>query len=169
MEVTLKPDLQKLSCRSTLLMVNYRPQKFRGILAPTQYASVTRLSPAFRSLEPRLSVPDCVLQLWRKIGGKAWTDFSRDTVAPSSQQGLAHGWYVTVWWACPCREVAAIVGVARVESWSVPAQATRLFVCVKGMSPFSATVGYYGCLGSCSRTREDKDGSSNCELRSCTQ
>ena len=47
MEVTLKPDLQKL-CRSNLLMVNYRPQKFRGLLAPTQYASVTRLSPAFR-------------------------------------------------------------------------------------------------------------------------
>ena len=53
MEVTLKPDLQKL-CRSNLLMVNYRPQKFRGVLAPTQYASVTRLSPAFRaSLAPR--------------------------------------------------------------------------------------------------------------------
>ena len=47
MEVTLKPDLQKL-CRSNLLMVNYRPQKFRGLLAPTQYVSVTRLSPAFR-------------------------------------------------------------------------------------------------------------------------
>ena len=29
-------------------MVNYRPQKFRGLLAPTQYTSVTRLSPAFR-------------------------------------------------------------------------------------------------------------------------
>ena len=29
-------------------MVNYRPQKFLGLLAPTQYASVTRLSPAFR-------------------------------------------------------------------------------------------------------------------------
>ena len=27
MEVTLKPDLQKL-CRSNLLMVNYRPHKF---------------------------------------------------------------------------------------------------------------------------------------------
>ena len=25
------------------------------------------------SLEPRLSVPDFVSQLWRKIGGKAWT------------------------------------------------------------------------------------------------
>ena len=47
MEVTLKPDLQKL-CRSNVFMVNYRPQKFRGLLAPTQYASVTRLSPAFR-------------------------------------------------------------------------------------------------------------------------
>ena len=47
MEVTLKPDLQK-PFRSNLLMVNYRPQKFRGLLAPTQYASVTRLSPAFR-------------------------------------------------------------------------------------------------------------------------
>ena len=44
MEVTLKPDLQKL-CSS---MVNYYPQKFRGLLAPTQYVSVTRLSPAFR-------------------------------------------------------------------------------------------------------------------------
>ena len=33
-------------------------------------------------LEPRLSVPDFVSQLWRKIGGKAWTDFSRDMVAP---------------------------------------------------------------------------------------
>ena len=39
-------------------------------------------SPMTPSLEPRLSVPDCVSQLWRKIGGKAWTDFSRDTVAP---------------------------------------------------------------------------------------
>ena len=29
-------------------MVNYRPQKFLGLLAPTQYARVTRLSPAFR-------------------------------------------------------------------------------------------------------------------------
>ena len=28
-------------------MVNYRPQKFLGPLAPTQYARVTRLSPAF--------------------------------------------------------------------------------------------------------------------------
>ena len=28
MEVTLKPDLQKL-CRSNLLMVNYHPHKFR--------------------------------------------------------------------------------------------------------------------------------------------
>ena len=28
MEVTLKPDLQKL-CSSNLLMVNYRPHKFR--------------------------------------------------------------------------------------------------------------------------------------------
>ena len=34
------------------------------------------------SLEPRLSVPDFVSQLWRKIGGRAWKDFSRDTVAP---------------------------------------------------------------------------------------
>ena len=35
MEVTLKPD-------------NYHPQKFRGLLTPTQDVSVTRLSPAFR-------------------------------------------------------------------------------------------------------------------------
>ena len=29
-------------------MVNYRPQKFLGLLAPTQYARVSRPSPAFR-------------------------------------------------------------------------------------------------------------------------
>ena len=40
---------------------------------------------------------------------------------------------------------------------------------LKGMSLFSATVGYNGCLGFCSRIGEDEDGSSNCELRSCTQ
>ena len=34
------------------------------------------------SLEPRLYVPDFVSQLWRKIGGKAWKDLARDTVAP---------------------------------------------------------------------------------------
>ena len=34
------------------------------------------------SLEPRLYVPDVVSQLWRKIGGKAWKDLARDTVAP---------------------------------------------------------------------------------------
>ena len=33
------------------------------------------------SLEPRLSIPDFASQLWRKNGGKAWKDFSRDTVA----------------------------------------------------------------------------------------
>ena len=37
---------------------------------------------AYPSLEPRLSVPDFVSQLWRKIGGRAWKDFARDTVAP---------------------------------------------------------------------------------------
>ena len=36
----------------------------------------------FASLEPRLYVPDFVSQLWRKIGGKAWKDLARDTVAP---------------------------------------------------------------------------------------
>ena len=36
----------------------------------------------FTSFEPRPSVPDFVSQLWRKIGGRAWKDFSRDTVAP---------------------------------------------------------------------------------------
>ena len=40
----------------------------------------------FISLQPRLSVPDFVSQLWRKIGGRAWKDFTHDTVAPSSQQ-----------------------------------------------------------------------------------
>ena len=29
-------------------MVNYRPKKFLGLLAPTQYAGVNGLSPAFR-------------------------------------------------------------------------------------------------------------------------
>ena len=47
MEVTLKPDLQTRSCTNTI-MVNYRSQKFLDLLGPTQYASVTRLSPAFR-------------------------------------------------------------------------------------------------------------------------
>ena len=47
MEVTLKPDLQTRSCNNTII-VNYRSQKFMDLLGPTQYASVTRLSPAFR-------------------------------------------------------------------------------------------------------------------------
>ena len=34
------------------------------------------------SLEPRLSVPDFILQFWRKIRKKAWKDFSCDKVAP---------------------------------------------------------------------------------------
>ena len=34
------------------------------------------------SLEPRLSIPNFVSQLWRKIGGKAYKDFSCDVVAP---------------------------------------------------------------------------------------
>ena len=38
MEVTLKGNS---------FMVNYRPQKFLGLLVQTQYARVTRLSPAF--------------------------------------------------------------------------------------------------------------------------
>ena len=47
MEVILKPDLQTRSCTNPI-MVNYRSQKFLDLLGPTQYASVTRLSPAFR-------------------------------------------------------------------------------------------------------------------------
>ena len=34
------------------------------------------------SLELRLSVKDFVSQLWRKIGGRAWDNFTHDTVAP---------------------------------------------------------------------------------------
>ena len=47
MEVTLKPDLQTRSCNN-IIVGNYRSQKFLDLLGPTQYASVTRLSPAFR-------------------------------------------------------------------------------------------------------------------------
>ena len=53
MEVTLAcnlkeshgSDVEARPSNSNLLVVNYRPQKFLGLLAPTQYASVTRLSP----------------------------------------------------------------------------------------------------------------------------
>ena len=38
----------RYSYQGNLPAVNYHPQKFLGLLAPTQYASVTRLSPAFR-------------------------------------------------------------------------------------------------------------------------
>ena len=37
------------------------------------------------SLEPRLSFPDFVSQLWRKIRRKAWKDFPCDAVAPRCQ------------------------------------------------------------------------------------
>ena len=43
------------------------------------------------SLEPRLSVPYFVSQLWRKIEGKAWKDFSRDMVAPLHQSTSRKG------------------------------------------------------------------------------
>ena len=42
----LKPD-SLTHCYSNPLMVNYRSQKFLDLLAPTPYANVTRLSPAF--------------------------------------------------------------------------------------------------------------------------
>ena len=47
-ESLAEPDSRSQTLTRNLLMVNYRPQKFRGLLAPTQYASITRLSPAFR-------------------------------------------------------------------------------------------------------------------------
>ena len=43
-------DIEARLLNSNLLMVNYCPQKFLGLLAPTQYVSVTRLS---ESLVPR--------------------------------------------------------------------------------------------------------------------
>ena len=46
-----------------------------------EWADICNIT-AFTSLEPRPSVPDFVSQLWRKIVGRAWNDFSRDTVAP---------------------------------------------------------------------------------------
>ena len=41
-------DIEARLSNGNSLMVNYRPQKFLGLLAPTQYARVTTLSPAFR-------------------------------------------------------------------------------------------------------------------------
>ena len=41
-------DIEARLSNGNSLMVNYRPQKFLGLLAPTQYARVSRLSPAFR-------------------------------------------------------------------------------------------------------------------------
>ena len=41
-------DIEARLSNSNSLMVNYRPQKFLGLLAPTQYARVSRPSPAFR-------------------------------------------------------------------------------------------------------------------------
>ena len=62
---------------------------FQGTLKPfaafdtavtweTASTAETMSSSLHCSLEPRLSVLDFVLQLWRKIGRKAWKDFSRD-------------------------------------------------------------------------------------------
>ena len=44
-------DIETRHSNGNSLMVNYRPQKFLGLLAPTQYVSlarVTRLSRVFR-------------------------------------------------------------------------------------------------------------------------
>ena len=66
---------------------------------PFFHSLMTAIICCIPSLEPRLSVPDFVSQLWRKIGGKAWKDFSRDTVAPwcqstNSESNTSHGMFL---------------------------------------------------------------------------
>ena len=47
------------------------------------------------SLEPRLSFPDFVSELWRKVGRKVWKDFSCDVVAPRRQVYEMRRQYIT--------------------------------------------------------------------------
>ena len=59
-----------------------------SILPILGWSSLLSLMCPSCSLESRFSGPDFVSQLWRKIRGKAWTDFSRDTVAPWRQSTI---------------------------------------------------------------------------------